>query len=550
MSALRDLLLRSEPLLLFLVIGLGYLVGQIRIRGFGLGIAGVLFVGLFFGGWRTENSEPFKIAPQVTEIGLILFVYAVGLTTGPGFFDSLKSRGLRFNVAVVGSLVLGAAATLVLGRTLSLSVGQISGVYCGGLTNTPALAAATELMHRSGIGDPNDPAVGYSMAYPYGVVGGLLAFQLFIAIYRKAFDKERAESEARLKAASRLVTGNFEIRNPALYGKPIGELRVQDEIGVIISRHRHAGKVGIPTKYTILNEGDAVVVVGSEAKVKAAVGYFGAESKDHLEWIRESITMRRILVSRKALAGCTIESLELDRRFNAQVTRLRRADIDMVPTQDTVLELGDRLRVVMPSDKSADVAKYFGDSERQISELDYTALTLGISAGVLIGMIPIPVPGGTSVSLGFAGGPLIAGLILGKLGRTGPIVWSIPLEANHALRHIGLLFFLAGVGVTAGNRFFQTLSTTGWQLVLLGVVATTLTTALTLFLLRHFGRGTIISAIGATSGMQTQPATLARAYELSGSDETYVAYATTYPVAMVGKILIAQLLILIGNMMG
>lgn len=550
MNEFRDLLVKSEPLLLFVVIGIGFLVGQIRVRGFGLGVAGVLFVGLFFGGWRPEGAPPLAIAQEVREVGLILFVYAVGLTSGPGFFDSLKARGIRFNIAVIISLALGAVVTLFVGHLMSMPVGQISGVYCGGLTNTPALAAVTELIKGTpSFGDANDPAVGYSMGYPFGVIGGLLSFQVFVWLYRSAFAKERAESEAKLRAASKVATANYEVRNPKIFGKPIGELRIQDVTGVIISRHRHGDKVGVPTKYTILNEGDVVVVVGPEAKINAAVEFFGAESKERLEWIPESIAMRRILVSRKELAGRTVGELELDRRFNAQVTRLRRADIDMIPTADTVVELGDRLRVVMPGEKAADVAKYFGDSERQISELDYTALTLGISLGVLIGMIPIPMPGGSSVSLGFAGGPLVAGLILGKLGRTGPVVWSIPLEANHALRHIGLLFFLAGVGVMAGGRFLQALAGNGWQLIILGAVATTVTTALSLFLLRYYGHATIITALGATSGTQTQPATLARAYELSKSDETYVAYATTYPVAMVGKILIAQLIVIIGSLL-
>ncbi len=217
MVAFRDLLLRSEPLLLFLVIGIGFLIGQIRIRGFGLGMAGVLFVGLLFGGWCPEGAKPLSLAHQVWEIGLILFVYAVGLTSGPGFFDSLKKRGLRFNVAVILALGIGALATLILGRSLRLSVGQISGVFCGGLTNTPALAAITELLNRAGIGDPNDAAVGYSMAYPFGVIGGLLGFQLFIRACRKVFEKERAESEARIKAVSKVVSADFEIRNPKLF---------------------------------------------------------------------------------------------------------------------------------------------------------------------------------------------------------------------------------------------------------------------------------------------------------------------------------------------
>ncbi len=548
MQSFREVLSSSEPLLLFLVIGVGFLVGQIRLRGFKLGVAGVLFVGLFFGGWRPEGTVPFAIAHEVTQVGLILFVYAVGLTSGPGFFASLKKRGIRFNIALVASLLTGAVLTLFLGRFMGIPVGQVAGVYCGGLTNTPALAAITEMMHNTpGLGDPNDAAVGYSMAYPYGVIGGLLAFELFARLYRKAAKTERTEAEAKAGRNAKPSVANFRVTNPALFDRAIGELCVQTETGLVVSRVHHDGKTIIPTKYTRFHEGDLVVAVGAAPSIAKGETYFGERTSDNIEHAAENITMRRVLVSRKHLVGRTIESLNLDRRFNAQITRIRRADIDVVATPDMTLELGDRLRIVMPSEKQAEVSQYFGDSERGISELDYTALTLGIALGVLVGMFPIPIPGGASVSLGFAGGPLVVGLILGRLSRTGPLVWSIPLESNHALRHMGLLFFLAGVGVMAGGRFFDTLSNNGIRLVALGFLTTTLTTGMTLLLLRHYGKATIVSAIGATSGMQTQPATLARAYEMSRSEETYVAYATTYPVAMVGKILIAQLLIIIGK---
>jgi len=531
---------------LFLVIGCGFLVGQIKLRGIKLGVAGVLFVGLLFGGWQAEGEPSFSIAHQVLEVGLILFVYTVGLSSGAGFFASLKLRGARFNVALICALVCGAAVTLVVGLWLSLEVGQIAGVYCGGLTNTPALAAVTELLTNSGVGDPRDPAVGYSMTYPYGIIGGMLAFQVFAWVYRKPAARERAEAESRAKAKTNVKSANFEIRNPELYGNAIGAMRIQGTVGLVISRLRHGEEVVIPTKYSVLQEGDVVTAVGADANLNEAERFFGARSSEHLEQVGGSITTRRILISRKDLVGRTIQRLELDRFFNAQITRLRRADIDIVPGHEMRLELGDRVRVVMPSDKVAEVSKFFGDSERGIAELDYTALTLGISLGVLIGMIPIPIPGGAYVSLGFAGGPLVAGLVLGKLGRTGPLVWSIPLEANQAIRHIGLLFFLAAVGVMAGGRFFEALASSGWQLFVLGFLTTTATTTMTLLLLRHFGKGTVVESIGATAGMQTQPATLARAFDMSQSDDTYVAYATTYPVAMVGKIVIAQLLVIIG----
>jgi putative transport protein len=550
METAREIVQSSEPLLLFLVIGAGFLVGQIRIHGFKLGVAGVLFVGLFFGGWRPEGTPPLTIALQVMQVGLILFVYTVGLNSGSGFFAALKQHGARYNLAIVFALTVGAVITLTMGNWLSLQAGEIAGVFCGGLTNTPALAAVTELMTNSGIGDSRDPTVGYSMAYPFGIIGGLLAFQIFAWTYRKQAQQERADAEVRAQMKTSLSSAAFEIRNPELFGKAIGEVRIQEKSGLIISRHRHGDTIAVPTKYTFLQEGDVVTTVGAEACIKGAESYFGATTGESLEdEAGGTITMRRILVSKKELAGRTIHQLELDRLFNAQVTRLRRADIDIIPDYTTAVQLGDRVRVVMPTEKAAEVARFFGDSERSISELDYTALTLGISLGVLIGMIPIPAPGGTYVSLGFAGGPLVAGLVLGKLGRTGPLVWSIPAESNQALRHIGLLFFLAAVGVMAGGRFFQALSGNGWQLFLLGFVATAVTTSLSLLLLRYFGKATVVEAIGATSGMQTQPATLARAYEMSQSDDTYISYATTYPVAMVGKILIAQLLVIIANML-
>jgi len=547
MDEVREILKGSEPLLLFVVIGLGFLAGQVKVRGFSLGVAGVLFAGLLIGAWHPEGTEAFTLAPQETQVGLILFVYAVGLTSGSGFFASLRSQGLRFNIALVVSLLAGAVVTVAAGKWLGLSVGQVSGVYCGGLTNTPALAAVTEMMSGGELGDPRDPAIGYSLAYPYGVIGGLLSFQVFAWILRKRAAAERAEAVQRAAQEDTPAVGDFRVTNPALFGRAIGELEVETKTGLRISRHKHGDKLAVPTKYTTLQEGDLLVAVGTQAALAGGQAYFGEVSGASLERAGGDVCARRILVSHKALAGKTIGSLGLDRKFNAQATRLRRADVDMRARPAMRLQLGDRLRVVMPLERQKEVTEFFGDSERAISELDYTALTLGIALGVLIGLIPIPIPGGSSVSLGFAGGPLVAGLVLGRLGRTGPLVWSIPLEANQALRHIGLLFFLAGVGVHAGGGFFTALSSNGVQLLVLGLLTTTTTTVLMLVLMRTFAKASVVSAIGATSGMQTQPATLARAYEMSQSEETYTAYATTYPVAMVGKILIAQLLIVVGT---
>jgi putative transport protein len=545
MSNMREILLKSEPLLLFFVIGLGYVIGKIRIKGLSLGISAVLFVGILLGGWRPEGSASLIICPQISEVGLILFVYIVGVTSGAGFFNSFKKRGVRLNVAVLIALVTGAVFTFFLGLSMHLSFGQIAGVYCGGLTNTPALAAVTEIMKGSGDSNPSDAAVGYSVAYPYGVICGILAFHLFFRIFKRRDEKESVRETP--SPASEPVVRNFRISNRELFGRTIGELQVRDKTGILISRLRHGGEVIIPNKYTVLHEGDVIVALGSPEDMAHGAEYFGEESTERLEDSRREIDIRRILVSRRQLVGKTIGELGLHRKFNAQITRLRRADVEIVASPDMTLEMGDRLMVVLPVEKTAEVTQFFGDSVRVLAELDFTAFMIGISLGVLIGMVPIPLPGGNSLSLGFAGGPLIMGLILGRLSRTGPFVWSIPLEMSKALSHLGILFFLAGVGIKAGGAFFDAMSSAGWRIFLLGFGTTTLTTLLTLVLIRWYARGSLVQSLGATSGMQTQPATLACAYELTKSEDTYVAYATTYPLAMIGKILLAQLIFIIGQ---
>ncbi len=540
MDFIRTLFERSEPLLLFFVVGLGYLIGKIKIRGFSLGISAVLFLGLFVGSWRPEGSEPLRISTEISEVGLILFVYVVGVSSGAGFFDSFKKRGLPFNLIVSICLVLGAVFALFAGRFLGLSIGQIAGVYCGGLTNTPALAAVTEAIKITGEHSSADPAVGYTIAYPYAVIFGIVAFNIFHGLFSKRRGPDSGQSSA-------LVVRNYQVTNPAVCDKTVGEMRVRDRTGLMISRIRHKDGVVIPNKYTILHEGDVLTAVGSREDIDKAVEFFGSESQERLDESRRDIDFLRILVSRRSLVGKTITELDLARRFQSQVTRLRRADVEIVPSPDTALEWGDRLMVVAPHSQVKAVSDFFGDSVRGLAEMDFVALTLGITLGVLAGMIPIPVPGGTTISLGFAGGPLIVGLIAGRLSRTGSLVWSIPLEISQTLSHIGILFFLAGVGVRSGGDFLAAISQSGGKIFLLGVGVSSFTTLLALFLLKYIARGDVVDCMGATSGMQTQPATLTCAHELTGSSQAYISYATTYPVAMIGKILLAQLIYILGR---
>lgn len=547
LTELHLLLSESQPLLLFLVIGIGYLLGHIRVKGFSLGVAGVLFAGLAFGAWQPEGSEPLLIAPQVMEIGLILFVYAIGLASGPGFFASMRHGGSRLNSAVLLSLVTGGVVVFLIGRAMALTSGQIAGVYCGSLTNTPALAAATQLLRSGSATGATDATIGYSISYPFGVLGALMIFGFFVARNRAEADTENTAAQATTSGARELASSNFEVTNRDIAGHAIGELQVRTRQGLQISRIRRDGTDTVPSKYTILQLGDLVHAVGTKENLAKGIAYFGAPTNVPIEAPGGAVELRRVIVSNKEVAGRTLEELEFEPRFNAQITRLRRADFEVAPQEDMRLELGDRLLVVAPKEKLAAAAQFFGDSAREAATLDFAALTFGISLGVLVGLIPIPIPGLGAVNLGIAGGPLVVALLLGHMGRTGPFVWIIPFEASETLRHVGLLFFLAGVGVRAGGQLLGALAGPGLQLLILGLICTTVTFATLFLLLRKWAKSGIAVSLGAASGMHTQPASLARARELTTTDDVLVAYATTYPFAMIGKIIIAQVLVMIGG---
>jgi putative transport protein len=538
MMALAQTLLRHELPLFFVVILLGLLLGRLQHRGLRLGSAGVLFAGLALAALLSP-----KVGAGVAvlkEFGLVVFVYCVGLTSAPGLFSAWKRGGLRLNAVVLVGLACGAVVAVAGGRLLGFDRGLIAGIFCGALTNTPALGAATDSL--AGTPLALAPVLGYSLTYPIGVLGALAALRAFARIRRAALDVElKRQDERRVE----ILSANVQVTAAEVIGRSIGELRVREAAGVVVSRVQRKEEVFVPTKYTVLEAGDVLTVVGAEPCIADAVKWFGSRSSQHPEARRDLIDMRRILVSRKALVGRALGELDLDRRFNAQVTRLRRADVDIVPSDDLRLQRGDRLRVVAPAQRLGEISRYFGDSERELAELDYVALALGVSLGLLLARVPLPIAG-TSLELGAAGGPLLVALTVGKLGRSGRLVWSIPYEANLVLREFGLLLFLAGVGISAGGNLGQVLNRDGLLMLALGAAVTLLASAVALALASGWARASVTSSLGATTGMQTQPATLSAAFDLCGrSEETYVAYALVYPTAMIGKILLAQLIVIL-----
>ncbi len=542
-----DILAENPLVLLFTVIGLGYLIGNINIFGFKLGVAAVLFTGIAFGAIDHRLALP----EHIYIIGLVLFVYAIGLQSGPGFFASFKKRGLRFSIVTIIVIAIGALLTLVAQKIMGLTPPSAAGLFCGALTNTPALAAAVETAKGLSANLPadarelyiNSPVVTYGLAYPFGVFGVILWFFLCGKCFKVDLQKEVSEVKDE-STKDTIYSRTLKVTNPAIAGKTVDEvLRSLKETGFVLSRIKKGNKIDIVVLSTILDLNDLIVAVGDSEAMERARLIFGEVTSEHLEQGMDGIVYRRIFVSNKEVVGKTIKDLHLMKDMHAIITRLRRGDVDIVPKPDMILEMGDRIRVVTHRDDIDKATKYFGDSAKAISETDYLSLSLGIVLGVFLGMIPIPLPNGLSFKLGFAGGPLIAGLILGRMGHTGKIVWEIPFNANLVLRQVGLVFFLSAIGTKAGTSFGATFKAGGWGLILAAAIITTIVTVTAIIIGYKYLKLPMIAVMGLMSGIQTQPAVLAYANQQADTDLPNVWYATVYPAAMVAKIILAQIIV-------
>ena len=546
-KSLLDLLASNSILLLFTVIGLGYLVGNIGIKGFKLGVAAVLFVGMAFSAIDSRLALP----EHIYVIGLVLFVYAIGLQSGRGFFSSFKRRGLRVNVYALLILGLGAAATIVIKEIMGLASSTAAGLFCGALTNTPALASTIETAEGLTRNLPpetaaffiHSPVVTYGLAYPFGVLGVILWLYIFTKLFRVDFKAEEAQVLEE-SGGGTIESRTYTVTNPAIAGKTIEDmLRLLRDPGFVLSRIRKGDTILVATPGTVLSPGDQIVAVGPPETLESARVLFGEQSGEQLPETAGPVTYRRIFISNKDIIGKTIRELQLHKKFDATITRLRRGDVDFVPSLDTVLESGDRIRVVARRENIDALSKYFGDSLRSISETDYLSLSLGIVLGVFLGMIPFNLPNGMVFRLGFAGGPLIVGLILGRLERTGPIVWGLHYTANLVLRQVGLVFFLAAIGTKAGPGFVETFNTGGWNLIAAGAVITSLFAVSAILVGYKILRLPMSAVMGMVSGMQTQPACLAYSNQQSSSENPNVWYAAVYPASMIAKIMLAQIIV-------
>jgi putative transport protein len=526
----------DQPLLLlFAVLAAGFALGRFKVAGIGLGVAAVLFVGLGAG----ALDERLQLPEIVQRFGLVLFVYTVGVASGPGFIASFRRRGLRDATFTIGLLALAALGSLAVHLFLGVSGPRAAGLFAGSLTNTPALAALVERLRVLVPGDPRvlaEPVVAYSISYPMGVFGVILA----LAVARRLWKKELEKPEG----GTALEVRSVHVTRPDVCTVSIEGLVRRRGWKVLFARRRRGDEITVMSGDEPLAVGDLVTVVGSQAELQRVIEALGEVAEERLELDRTDLDFRRIFVSEPTVAERPLSELKLTQRFGAVVTRVRRGDVDLLPDGHTILELGDRVRVLAPRSRMTEVAKFFGDSYRALAEVDVLSFGLGIAAGLVLGMIPVPVPGGGTFTLGVAGGPLIAGLVLGAVGRTGAVVWQLPYSANLTLRQIGLVLFLAGVGTRSGWVFARTFAQSGsLTLFLAGTAITLLTTLLALVVGRRFLKVRPAVLFGMVAGVHTQPAVLAFANENAVDDGPNAGYAAVYPFATIAKILLAQLLV-------
>lgn len=518
-------------LLLFVILALGTALGKITIRGIAIGPAAVLFTALGFSAYH----ESLTLPPIVGTLGLAIFAYTIGLVAGPSFFGSLKS-GAKPVAIVAATLTASGALAYVLGKSLGLSPGIVAGLYAGSHTNTPGLAAAIE--HVS---DPSEPTVAYSLTYTGGVLV-MLAIAQWALAKRRSGDGKAAESEH--------IT-NLSIQVNHATGLTVQELSRTPHGSVVFSRRQAAddtGDLDICGPDTTLEIGDIVLAVGSQRALQYVVKVLGEAADQDLDDDRQVIDFRRVVLSEKSLYGRPISDLRLWSDFGVRATRVRRADHDFVAKAGFVVQAGDRIRLAGPRPQLAKAAKHLGDSEHGTSELNPVGLALGMALGLLLGTVPFVVPGIGVLTLGHAAGPLIAGLVLGRLQRSGPVVWGLPHQSADVLTQFGILLFLAFAGGRAGAAFITAVSSPlGWKLIAAGLVLTAFHGLVLLFLMLRFVRCSGEQFGGFVSGSQTQPAVLAFANAMTKNDERVaLSYALVFPVAMVVKIAMCQVLTILG----
>jgi putative transport protein len=525
---------------------LGMALGSVKVRGVGLGTAGVLFAGILVG----HFSEPVDhhTLEFVKEFGLVLFVFTIGLQLGPGFFSAFREQGVRMNVLAAAIVILGALSAILAGWIAGFDPAAVLGIFSGASTNTPSLGAGTQALGAMPGVTPDRltlPALAYAVTYPPAIVGIIGTLLLLKAIFRINPAHEAAEFAAKnAPHVEPLERRTLEIKNSEANGNRLDTIACLRESQATVSRIRHGDQTLAATGGTVVHLGDRISVVGTSMELDRIEAILGQRTDEDLMLGENDLTSRRIVVTARNVLGKTVGSLGLDARFGVACTRIARAGVELSAVPSLRLKYGDQIQIVGTPASLEKAAAALGNSIKELSETQFIPMFIGIVLGVALGTMPIAFPGlPQPVKLGLAGGPLIVALILGRIGHFRRQVWYMPQNTNLAFREFGIALFFASVGLTAGAKFFATVfSATGMQWVIAGVCVT----LVPLLLLGIFARVVLkmnyMDLSGLIAGSMTDPPALAFASNISGSNAPAVAYATVYPLTTLLRILSAQIL--------
>lgn len=522
-------LLTNTNFVFFLIIALGLIAGNISFKGISLDTSAIIFVALIFGHFGV------KLPPILQQIGLVFFIYSVGIQAGPGFFDSFKKQGVHLLLLSVIVVVSGALVTFAASYIFNINTNLAVGLYTGALTSTPGLAAAIESTHSP------VASIGYGIAYPFGVLGVIL----FVKIAPKLFGVDIKEEENKYNSEltteyPKLIHKNFLVENPKIFGKSLGELNIRSMTRTNISRVFHNGVTVTPNLSSKLYEGDIIKAVGTEEDLNKVKLLIGAETGTLIP-LDKKFVVKSLLVTNKEIVNKSLAEIGLFSNYNTTATGIRRSGIDITPTAKTRFRFGDKVTVACSENDMHGVSELFGDNKKLLESFPFLSASIGIIIGTLLGLMIIPLPF-LEFKLGLTGGVLISSLVLSKIGKTGPIIWNISGQANQFIRQLGLLFFLASVGTSAGEHMVQTVAENGLFVFVIGAIITLIPMILAV-VVGHFAyKINFLTLLGALTGGMTSTPALSAVDSMSESNAPKIAYAAVYPLALVLIVICSQLL--------
>ncbi|MDQ0230071.1 aspartate:alanine exchanger family transporter [Metabacillus malikii] len=525
--------LLHEPLiLLFIILFIGSWFGQIQVKGLSLGAAGILLTGMVFGHFG------YQISPLIQNFGLSLFIVAVGLNAGPRFFRMIRSSGFIFGIVAVVIIFSAVVTTVLVSKLFHLPESLSIGIMTGALTSTPGLAAALEAT--------KDPlaSVGYGIAYPFGVLAVVIFVQLVPRLLKVDLiaDLQQTTSPTKNEESPEVMT--IEVTNPSINKRTLKELKFEKRNSVVISRVIRGTRNIIALNDTVLLIGDQLVTVGTKRELNAFSSYAGVEVQTNLINV-DNIIFRNVIVDSDEVIGKNLKELQLRRKYGVTVTRMERAGIEYPQNPRIRLERGDVLRLVSSEDRLDEVEKLFARNKLTVTNVDLLSLSIILLIGILVGMIPIPLPGLGIITLGVAGGPLFIALIIGHFGKLGPIHTRYYQPANQVISDIGLALFLAGAGGAAGQGIVDVVKTEGMSLLIGGALITIVPMIVGYVFARKVFKLSMLHSLGALCGGMTSTPGLGSVNQLVDAEDPTIAYAAAYPFALILVAVMAQLLIFI-----